>query len=214
MAFHKPKENAEERAKLKEGPEEEDKPQENLEEGEVNDDWTPASEMSSNPDSRRYFCLPCKMYFGLCEEYAAHIVSSEHKAKAFSQMGSEDTRQFYCSICMVQCSDQPTYDTHLKDPMHKAKVTADSETSLDRFMSQIKADPMSIYFCKTCNLQCTGKSDYEAHVNGRKHKSKSISVSIAGAFRCDICQVTTTDENGLNMHFQGKKHKKKAATAS
>lgn len=212
-----------------------------LEEGEVVDEgWTPApgsvlascsgafaaSSSSYSSESRRYFCLPCKLYFGDTVEYSAHIVSADHKTNAFSQMGNTEERQFYCSVCMAQCASQSAYDAHLKNASHQKKVKAASGTSLDSFMSQIRADPTSVYWCKVCTLQCTGPKDYEAHCAGKKHRSKAALGSgqhippAGGAaqppqqppsqFRCDICQITTTDQAGLDMHLAGKKHKKKA----
>jgi len=205
-----------------------DKTPEPLEDGELTEDgWSAANNATpaGGEGSRRFYCLPCKIYFGGSAEYSAHIKSGEHKSNAFSQMGE---RAYYCSVCMVQCDSQETYDAHLKNPRHKTSVASAAAPSLQSMMSEIRADPKSIHFCKVCNMQCTGPESYEQHMNGKNHKKKVVAAggSVGGGggsvgvppvaavpasqFFCQVCKISTTDKKGLDMHMQGKKHKKEA----
>lgn len=200
---------------------------EDLEEGEILDaGWkaAPDSVVGQDSETRRSFCLPCKMYFST-EEYPRHVSSDEHKAKAFTQMGDDKMgRKYYCSMCMVQCDTQATYDVHLQSAGHRSKIKDASDNATDDLLSQLRSNPMSVYRCAVCDLQCSGSKDYELHISGRKHRLKAgLPASSSGiepatnpttattAFMCEICKISTTDQSGLDMHFAGKKHKKKAA---
>merc|ERR1712110_842620 len=113
---------------------------------------------------------------------------------------------------------------HLKNARHQSNVASAAAPSLQSMMSEIRADPKSIHFCKVCNMQCTGKESYEQHVNGKNHKKKLVAAggSVGGGggvpkaappaseFFCQVCKISTTDQKGLDMHLQGKKHKKEA----
>jgi len=196
------------------------------EEGELTDDVEEASKKDKWPDQqgpRRYFCLPCKCYFNRSWEYSEHIASGQHKTNTISQIGE---REFYCSVCMAQCATKAAFEAHLQNPSHRRKVEEAAGPSLDSMMSQIRNDPKSVYFCNTCKVQCAGPQPYEAHLAGKKHKSKAAAAAAGmsaaslptsgGAasggpsqFFCSLCNVSTTDQNGLKTHMEGKKHLKK-----
>merc|ERR1712079_420202 len=73
-----------------------------------------------------------------------------------------------------------SFEAHLQNPSHRRKVEEVTAPSLDPMMSQIRNDPKSVYFCNTCKVQCAGPQPYEAHLAGKKHKSKAAAAATGG----------------------------------
>jgi len=81
-------------------------------------------------------------------------------------------------------------------------------------------------FCKTCEVHCPGKDQWESHLRGKKHISKmrwvasvgpdvvfgpTMTVTAAGKeqFHCTSCKITCSGRETWQLHLAGKKHQKK-----
>ena len=69
------------------------------------------------------------------------------------------------------------------------------------------------YFCSICNLQCSGKTQYNKHRNNKKHfenekninNEKTIQKNIIRFF-CNKCNFKTSRKNDYDKHLLTKKH--------
>ena len=69
--------------------------------------------------------------------------------------------------------------------------------------------------CSICNISLIGEAQYNAHLEGKKHKKKMESPNKSESqskFQCDLCNVEIMGEEQYNKHLEGKKHKKKLET--
>ncbi|OMP04774.1 Zinc finger, U1-type [Corchorus olitorius] len=83
----------------------------------------------------------------------------------------------------------------------------------------------SNYFCKDCQVPCSGYLNYKQHINGKMHKAKLQALKLdrkdgGGASNstvanekpyCKLCNVWCSDLNLLRQHLLGQKHKKMQA---
>ena len=69
--------------------------------------------------------------------------------------------------------------------------------------------------CSICNITLIGEAQYNAHLEGKKHKKKMESPNKSenqSKFQCELCNVEIMGEEQYNKHLEGKKHKKKLET--
>ncbi|KAL3825253.1 hypothetical protein ACJIZ3_021282 [Penstemon smallii] len=73
------------------------------------------------------------------------------------------------------------------------------------------------FFCKSCQISCSGARTFKQHLVGRRHKAKlrwmreqrNDSGGSKVNTRCVVCKICCTDKIALEMHLKGKKHKAK-----
>lgn len=168
------------------------------------------------------------------DEYATHVWSSGHKAKAFSQLS--DDRSFYCEVCDVQSPSQKDHESHLGGADHMLKQIRGDVQRKQGDGVVVRRGEHS-FWCQVCQVDCTSMEVMDTHLLGKKHRRKVELAGLApddgsaapgggcgaaGAgfgtvagradgkrFRCEICQIETTDQGGLLAHQAGKKHRKK-----
>lgn len=84
--------------------------------------------------------------------------------------------------------------------------------------SCIIVDQAGNFFCKACQVPCSGAMPLKQHLKGHKHKAKmkwlQLSKKDGGAKKdqctsCDLCQIWCTDEKSLELHLNGQKHRAK-----
>ena len=124
-----------------------------------------------------------------CQTYKEHLEGQKHKKKAAS--ATTDLQKFprgtyKCELCDVVCTGKDafvshvmgnnhtkviylpyffilwqTYKTHLEGAKHKKKAasTTSDTTKL----------PPGTYKCELCDVICTGKDTFIAHVKGSNH---------------------------------------------
>lgn len=81
----------------------------------------------------------------------------------------------------------------------------------------INIDQQGNFFCKVCQVPCTGAESLKLHLKGQKHKAKLQFLHMGGGNdggqqaqqqpKCELCLIWCSDQNALEMHFKGQKHK-------
>ncbi|KAK9278596.1 hypothetical protein L1049_028168 [Liquidambar formosana] len=71
------------------------------------------------------------------------------------------------------------------------------------------------YFCKVCQVPCSGPFNFKQHLRGRQHKANMKHSREDGRKqanqqqRCELCEISCMDEYALKLHLNGQKHKAK-----
>ncbi|XP_058228036.1 uncharacterized protein LOC131336265 [Rhododendron vialii] len=81
----------------------------------------------------------------------------------------------------------------------------------------VTVDPLGNFFCKACQVPCSGPDCLKQHLKGHKHKAKMQCLQMSkregrgkeGALHCELCQIWCTDGDALEMHLKGKSHQAK-----
>lgn len=83
--------------------------------------------------------------------------------------------------------------------------------------SHVTIDPVGNFFCKACQVPCSGPENLKQHLKGHKHKAKMQWMQMSkregegreGTPRCELCQVWCTNGDALEMHLNDKNHQAK-----
>ena len=102
------------------------------------------------------------------------------KKSKFKPRPGVQVQMFYCETCKISCAGPQTYKEHLEGQKHKKKETlmksnekktetstpigADVQKNFNRFKNQ------NIIQCPLCEVACTGRDAYAAHIRGSKHQ--------------------------------------------
>lgn len=131
-------------------------------------------------------CEVCNKLFSGPEPYKQHMNSEPHRKKVDLQKNHPlvDPNQsisslFTCEPCKKVFSGQIPYMQHMTSDIHKKKLQ--HLEALERFNASKKPDVVGAtdfnfqpattnpYFCKICNVQCSGIAPYEQHLTGSSH---------------------------------------------
>lgn len=85
-------------------------------------------------------------------------------------------------------------------PLLKANGSCSDE--LCRFNHDVR-------ICEDCDVLCTSVAAYNAHIQGKKHRSKVLGLSTL--FRCPLCRVSVYGPVSWNQHVTGGPHQREAA---
>lgn len=92
---------------------------------------------------------------------------------------------FYCEVCKISCAGPQTYKEHLDGQKHKKREQA-SKLSTEQAAQPTSTSPSQnwkrgrnhqnfsrnsvVIKCELCDVACTGRDAYTAHVRGMKHQ--------------------------------------------
>ena len=135
------------------------------------------------------------------------------------------SNHFRCEVCNVEVQNEGQYTSHMEGKKHKKKLegpkTPQQAAAPGAPGVAVAPAPPGVaapapvpYECTICNVTITGEAQYNAHLEGKKHKGKLEKPQNQGQFQCDFCQVTIMGEDQYNAHLVGKKHKKKVMDGS
>ncbi|GMQ10828.1 hypothetical protein CsSME_00053683 [Camellia sinensis var. sinensis] len=80
----------------------------------------------------------------------------------------------------------------------------------------VTVDQEGHFFCKVCQVPCSGTVTLKQHLKGHKHKAKLQWLQLSKRDgrekddpHCKLCQIWCTNKGGLEMHLKGQKHQAK-----
>lgn len=81
------------------------------------------------------------------------------------------TQLFYCEVCKISCAGPQTYKEHLDGQKHKKREQAakTAQTNPPQTSQQSRSN-QNIIRCELCDVSCTGRDAYAAHIRGTKHQ--------------------------------------------
>lgn len=141
-------------------------------------------------------CIICSKHFSGPEPYKQHMESSTHKRKAELQNSASAAAvqnvlgPLSCDICKKMFSGAVPYEQHIISDGHKKKIknleflekfkadksSTDCDSSGDKSYSitdnrfQMENNP---FFCKLCNVPCSGAIPFQQHLSGETHMKNS-----------------------------------------
>lgn len=66
-------------------------------------------------------------------------------------------------------------------------------------------------YCPVCDIQCSHRLQYDAHITSNKHKKKAAGETECN-LHCDLCNYTATTKGNLDIHCKSKKHQRNMET--
>ena len=110
-------------------------------------------------------------------------------------------------IAKYNCNDST--EARIKEQLHYEELNA-SLNSCPPYVDKIQ------YYCFECELQCSGPTQFNNHINCISHKKKQINpnneqtiinkLNICPKFMCQICDYTTEKKFNFDKHLLTAKH--------
>ncbi len=81
--------------------------------------------------------------------------------------------------------------------------------------SHLLENPTDPFFCKICQVSCSGAISYKMHIRGQKHRAvvgnlkfgrKDGAVVWNPRKKCEFCNIWCEDDDSLEQHLEGKRH--------
>ncbi|KAJ9163569.1 hypothetical protein P3X46_023220 [Hevea brasiliensis] len=99
----------------------------------------------------------------------------------------------------------------------KRKALTNSLELLTAPQPQELENRMDRFFCKVCQVPCSGYISFQQHIEGKKHKLKMRELKFCKKEKpyevgnqrlwCGFCKIWCTNEYELKAHLEGQKHK-------
>jgi len=116
-----------------------------------------------------------------------------------------------------------SFEAESEPPTKKPKTEPPIDPAFDRLMREF--DVLKGGYCETCEVRCPRKVQWEAHLRGKKHNSKTRWLATVGSdvssgptsiitstgkekFHCTRCMITCVGKVTWELHLSGKKHLK------
>lgn len=130
-------------------------------------------------------CKVCSKSFSGPEPYKQHLESQAHKKK-IALLQNPTPIFLKCDPCNKSFSGQIPYAQHMSSETHKKKllniqaeekylsVMTPCNSSAGESKVEEKKDEIKPWFCKICNVQCSGRLPYGQHLAGSTHFKKKM----------------------------------------
>ncbi|KAG8050175.1 hypothetical protein GUJ93_ZPchr0009g2347 [Zizania palustris] len=137
------------------------------------------------------------------------------------------TPRWSCNICQVSCTGEWDFDIHLKGRRHHANTQALLRQCEDIEGNARKTTTAAAWICRVCQARCTGESDLQSHLKGKKHQKQVMALQETAkpeknkpgnngkntkqkqpsGWGCSTCQAKCNSESQFGDHCRGRKHK-------
>ncbi|CAF0974114.1 unnamed protein product [Brachionus calyciflorus] len=109
------------------------------------------------------------------------LTPGQKKSKFKPRPGTQ-VQMFYCETCKISCAGPQTYKEHLEGQKHKKKEemakqnekkieqAASGSEPVQKNFNRFNNKTQNIIQCQLCDVACTGRDAYSAHIRGSKHQ--------------------------------------------
>ena len=145
-----------------------------------------------NTDETCKFCIAKHNFYKKGE-----LVSKQHELEQLrldedwqreKRLIKEEQDKLKCECCNFSTFNSEVYDMHMESKEH------------------LKRDLLKRTYCKVCEIQCRTETDFEIHIQTKKHKYATGELEKQTEFYCEKCNYKTNLKQHFEKHCTTKSH--------
>jgi hypothetical protein len=148
-----------------------------------------------NTDETCKYCIAKQNFFKKAEQ-----VSKQHEEEQLrldedwqkeKASFKKEQDKLKCECCNFSTFNSEVYDIHMESKEH------------------LKKDLLKRTYCKVCEIQCRTETDFEIHIQTKKHKYATGELEKQTEFHCEKCNYKTFFKQHFEKHCATKSHNEK-----